>query len=134
MRIDTKIISEIGFYFKKSAENKAICNILDVIGSVRLQERQIGVQKMIIAILQYNILSIVKRFESYQTIGGLLNQTLSGTLELSVTSKIWALLLETIVEIAEPLSADVDDIIAAIAQNNPKTKFFFDNYMARQVG
>jgi hypothetical protein len=76
----------------------------------------------------------VKRFESYQTIGGLFNQTLSGTLELSVTSKIWALLLETIVEIAELLSADVDDNIAAIVQNNPKAKFFFDIYTARQVG
>jgi hypothetical protein len=32
------------------------------------------------------------------------------------------------------LSADVDDIIAAIVQNNPKAKFFFDNYTARQVG
>ncbi len=69
---------------------------------------------MIIAILPYNILSIVKRFESFQTIGGLLNQTLSGTQELSVTSKIWALLHETIVEIAEQLFANVDDIIAAI--------------------
>ncbi len=45
MRKDTKIISEIGISFKKSAENKAIYSIMDVIGSVRLQERQIGIQK-----------------------------------------------------------------------------------------
>ena len=45
MRKDTKIISEIGIFFKKSAENKAIYSIMDVISSVRLQERQIGIQK-----------------------------------------------------------------------------------------
>lgn len=104
------------------------------LGQCQCRDFSSQIASISIAILQYNILSVVKRFESYQTIGGLFNQTLSGTLELSVTSKIWALLLETIVEIAELLSADVDDIIATIVQNNPKTKFFFDNYTARQVG
>lgn len=87
-----------------------------------------------IAILQYNILSVVKRFESYQTIGGLFNETLSGTLELSVTSKIWALLHEAITEIAEMISADADEFITAVIENNPKIRFIYDSYTAKQVG
>lgn len=37
---------------------------------------------------EYNILSFIKRFEAYETIGGLFNQTINGTMELSVTERI----------------------------------------------
>ena len=104
------------------------------LGQCQCRDFSSQIASISIAILQYNILSIVKRFESYQTIGGLFNQTLSGTLELSVTSKIWAFLIEIIAEIAEVCSADVDEIIAAIVQNNSRIKFIFDNYAAKQVG
>lgn len=43
-------------------------------------------------ILQYNLLSYVKRFESYETIGGLFREITAQTLELSVTEKIWGLI------------------------------------------
>lgn len=38
MHKDTKIISEIGIFCKKSAKIKAVYSIMDVISSVRLQE------------------------------------------------------------------------------------------------
>jgi len=46
--------------------------------------------------LKYNILCTVKRFEAYETLGILFAQAASDTLELSVTDKIWKLLLEII--------------------------------------
>ena len=111
-------------------EAKGLLNL----GQCQCRDFSSQIASISIAILQYNILSIVKRFESYQTIGGLFNETLSGTLELSVTSKIWDLLIEVIAEIAEVCSADVDEIMAAIVQDNPRIKFFFDNYATKQAG
>ena len=42
MHKNTTIIAEIGTFFKKSAENKAINSIMYLISNIRLQERQIG--------------------------------------------------------------------------------------------
>ena len=45
-----------------------------------------------LTMMQYNILCTVKRFEAYETIGGLFTEVTNDTLELSVTDKIWAIL------------------------------------------
>lgn len=70
--------------------------------------------------MQYNILSFIKRFEAYETIGGLFNQTVNGTIELSVTERIWDLILQIVTIIADLFSADEEDIIRMIANDNRK--------------
>jgi hypothetical protein len=70
--------------------------------------------------MQYNILSFIKRFEAYETIGGLFNQTVNGTIELSVTERIWDLILQIVTIIADLFSADEEDIIRMIANDNKK--------------
>ena len=68
--------------------------------------------------MQYNILSCIKRFEAYETIGGLFNRTINGTVELSVTERIWNLILQIVATIADLFSADEEKIIKTIAYNN----------------
>ena len=70
--------------------------------------------------MQYNILSFIKRFEAYETIGGLFNQTVNGTMELSVTERIWDLILQIAAIIADLFSADEEEIIRMIANDNQK--------------
>ena len=43
--------------------------------------------------MQYNILSHIKRFEAHETIRRVFNRTINGTIELSVTERIWELIL-----------------------------------------
>lgn len=73
-----------------------------------------------LTMMQYNILSFIKRFEAYETIGGLFNQTISGTVELSVTERIWDLILQIVAIIADLFSADEEEIIRMIANDNKK--------------
>ena len=73
-----------------------------------------------LTMMQYNILSFIKRFEAYETIGGLFNQTVNGTVELSVTERIWDLILQIVTIIADLFSADEEDIIRMIANDNQK--------------
>lgn len=73
-----------------------------------------------LTMMQYNILSFIKRFEAYETIGGLFNQTVNGTIELSVTERIWDLILQIVTIIADLFSADEEDIIRMIANDNQK--------------
>jgi len=73
-----------------------------------------------LTMMQYNILSFITRFEAYETIGGLFNQTINGTMELSVTERIWDLILQIVSAIADLFSADEEAIIRMIANDNEK--------------
>ena len=74
------------------------------------------------------ILCTVKRFEAYETIGELFREATAGTLELSVTDRIWELILDTILEIAEIISADASELLSAIIDVNPKFHKFYQMY------
>ena len=64
--------------------------------------------------LQYNILSVAKRFTDYETIGGLFRKISRETLQLSVTQQIWGLLQELVTAIATTfglLDEEVYDVV-----------------------
>lgn len=73
-----------------------------------------------LTMMQYDILCTVKRFEAYETLGGLFSQVVDDTLELSVTDKIWDLILELILELAELISADACELLSAVVNQNPR--------------
>ena len=81
-----------------------------------------------LTMMQYNILCTVKRFEAYETIGALFREATAGTLELSVTDRIWELILDTILEIAEIISADACELLSAVIDVNPKFHKFYQMY------
>lgn len=81
-----------------------------------------------LTMMQYNILCTVKRFESYETIGGLFAEVTENSLELSVTDKIWELILDTILEIAELVSADACELLKALIDGNPKFHKLYKMY------
>ena len=85
-----------------------------------------------LTMMQYNILSFIKSFEAYETIGGLFNQTINGTMELSVTERIWDLILQIVSAIADLFSADEEAIIRMIANDNEKIAVI-KNYVLRRI-
>ena len=68
--------------------------------------------------LQYNLLSYAKRFESYETLGGLFREITTQTLELSVTEKIWGLIQQLVAVVADLFSADSDELLTNIINEN----------------
>ena len=81
-----------------------------------------------LTMMQYNILCTVKRFEAYETLGALFRGVTGNTLELSVTDRIWELILDTILEIAEIISADASELLSAVIDVNPKFHKFYQMY------
>ena len=73
-----------------------------------------------LTMMQYNILCAVKRFESYETIGELFTEANGNSLELSAADKIWELILDAILEIAELISADASELLNALIDGNDK--------------
>lgn len=76
----------------------------------------------------YNILCTVKRFESYETIGALFTDATDESLELSVTDKIWELMLDTILEIVALVSADAGELLSALINENQKFQKLYRMY------
>ncbi len=75
-----------------------------------------------ICMLQYNILSYVKRKEDYETMGGLFAEVTKGSVELSVVDKIWLLIVEVVHVIAEALQVDAMVLTEKLIQNNDEIK------------
>ena len=70
--------------------------------------------------LQYNILGYVKRYESYETIGGVSRDVTQASVELTVTEKIWGILIDVLQTIAYAFHFDQDEMLRAIINNNNK--------------
>ena len=75
-----------------------------------------------LCMIQYNILSCVKRFEAYETIGGLFAEVTGETVELSVAQRIWGLIVEVINVIAEFMACDPFELIENVINNNNQIK------------
>lgn len=67
-----------------------------------------------IVALQYNILSLVKRFNDYKTIGGLLREVEKGFLELTIEERIWEVVMETVIAIANLFGLTDDEVLEVV--------------------
>lgn len=63
-------------------------------------------------------MAYLKRFESYETIGGLFRDITAETVELSVVEKLWCLIQEVVSAVAEFFSTDFDELLTNVISNN----------------
>ena len=109
----------------------------NLLGLGKSQSRNFAVQiaGISVAILQYNILGTVKRFTSYETIGGLFHQAMDGVIQLSVTDRIWGVLQELVNIIAEAFGIDDERVMDALINRSETFEHFIniDNLELRQV-
>jgi len=73
-----------------------------------------------LCLLQYNLLSVVKRFESYESLGALFRQSKAEILEINVKERIWLIITEILIELADFLCFEFDSLMKQILTDNPK--------------
>ena len=86
-----------------------------------------------ITAMQYNLLSIAKRFSDYETIGGLFRDVVLSGQELSVTDRIWDALLELVQEIAQCFNIEDEDILDMLVNRSDKLNHFVNFYQLKQA-
>jgi len=64
-----------------------------------------------IVALQYNILSVVKRANDYETIGGLFREVEKDSLELTIAERIWEVIMETVIAIANLFGLTDEEVL-----------------------
>lgn len=78
--------------------------------------------------MQYNVLTLVKRFESYETIGGLFRNCTDESLELSINDRIWETFMEVIAKLSELISGNANEIMMSITLKNDSFNRIMNNY------
>ena len=73
-----------------------------------------------LVMIRYNLPASIKRFHDYETIGGIFADIYDGVHELTVVEKIWGIILEVVAVIAVLTSADPEELIRQIIENDKR--------------
>ena len=69
------------------------------------------------------ILSVAKRFASYETLGALFRDTGADVLELTLNERLWVYICQVVSELAELFGLDEENVMSKlIAENQAFTK------------
>ena len=96
------------------------CKGLLNLGKCQCRDFASQIASISLCMLQYNILGYVKRYESYETIGGLFREITQSSVELTVTEKIWGIIIDLLNVIADAFSFDQEEMMWAVINNNNK--------------
>lgn len=83
--------------------------------------------------LQYNILSAVKRFMDYETIGELFRQVNQNSHELTISERIWQAILELVTAITKVFSIAEEDVIDALVNESDEIAHICELYQYKMA-
>lgn len=107
--------------FKESKQNLGL-------GKYQMRNFSSQIAMTAITAMQYNLLSTAKRFSDYETVGGLFNDAVKGSVELTLTERIWDMILEMVRMIAECFNIEDEEIFDMLLNRSDKLKHFVELY------
>ncbi len=90
------------------------------LGKSQSQDFDAQIADATIAMVQYIVLSLSKRFYRYESIGQLFKNYSNQMLELTIAERIWGLILELIHEICDVLEISPEYLLEKLLRNNNK--------------
>ncbi|GHT18113.1 IS4 family transposase ISDha5 [Bacteroidia bacterium] len=94
------------------------CKQLLRLGKCESQDFDAQIAATTLCMLQFNLLSAVKRLENYESLGALFRHTKSETLEQTVKERIWLIITQIVAKIEKYFNFDSDFIIENIIADN----------------
>lgn len=104
------------------------CKSLLNIGKCQGRDFSEQIAAMSIAMIQYNVLAFVKRFEAYETIRGLFREASAQTLELSIAERLWLMIIEIKQSICDVIDINHEQLIEAIIKGNERIATLYASY------
>ena len=103
------------------------------LGLGKYQMRNFSSQIAMTAItaMQYNLLSTARRFSDYETVGGLFKDATMSSVELTLTERIWDMILEIVREIAECFNIEDEEIFDTLLNRSDKLSHFVEIYQLK---
>jgi hypothetical protein len=100
-------------FFKESKQHLGL-------GKCQSQDFDAQIAATTLCMLQYNLLSVVKRFNDYETLGELFRASQKDTLKLTVAEQIWLIITEIISELSEIFNTDTEILIKKLVSDNER--------------
>ena len=124
MKLDFKKAFEI--YSMRWAIEVCTKEEKSLLGMDKCQSRHFAAQIAHISItcLQYNFLSVTKRFSDYETIGELFRGTKEDALEMTIAERILDFVINVAAEFEDEFDCDTDKLICKLI-NKPESKLLF---------
>ena len=83
--------------------------------------------------LQYNILSVVKRFMDYETIGELFRQMNQDSHELTISERIWQAILEFVAAITKVFSINDEEVLDVLVNESDELAHICELYQCKMA-
>ena len=110
--------------FKESKQNLGL-------GKYQMRNFSSQVAMTAITAIQYNLLSTARRFSDYETVGGLFKDAVKDSVELTLTERIWDMMLEMIREIAQCFNIEDEQIFDTLVNRSDKLSIFVEKYQLK---
>lgn len=103
------------------------------LGLGKYQVRNFSSQIAMTAItaMLYNLLSTARRFSDYETIGGLFKDATADSIQLTITEKIWDMMIELVREMAQCFNIGDEQIFDKLVNRSDKLRHFIEFYQLK---
>jgi hypothetical protein len=94
------------------------------LGKCQAQDFDAQIAATTLCMMQYNLLSVVKRFNDYETLGELFRALQKDALKLTISEQIWLIIIGIATELSEILNIDTEMLMEKLFSENEKlTKY-----------
>lgn len=117
----------IEVFFKESKQHLGL-------GKCQSQDFDAQIGGITISMLQYNILSVAKRFSDYETLGELFRTANAEIIELTIAERIWLIITEITAQLADLLDIDTELLMEKIITDNQRFEKLLNYKSLMQAG
>ena len=117
----------IEVFFKESKQHLGL-------GKCQSQDFDAQIGAITLSMLQYNMLSVAKRFSDYETLGELFRSANAEIIELTIAERIWLIIIEIIAQLADLLDIDTEVLMEKIITDNQKFEKLLNYKCLMQAG
>ncbi len=90
------------------------------LGKCQSQDFDAQIASTTICMIQYNLLSVAKRFSHYESLGELFRNTNAETIQLTVAEYIWQIIVDVLADLAELLEIDTELLMEKLIADNER--------------
>lgn len=117
----------IEVFFKESKQHLGL-------GKCQSQDFDAQIASITISMLQYNILSVAKRFSHYETLGELFRTANTEIIELTIAERIWLIITEIIAQLADLLDINTQMLMEKTITDNQRVEKLLNYKCLMQAG
>ncbi len=87
-------------------------------GKCQSQDFDAQIASTTICMIQYNLLSVAKRFTDYESLGEMFRNTKAETIKLTLVERLWQLIVDILADLAELIEIDTETLMEKLFSDN----------------